>query len=399
MNTLRAFQGTDTAFSVTVSPVTVDFTAAPALMAEVHRGDGSPAVATVDATWIDPTTDKCAVAMPGPTTKDIEPGHYFLSVRTADGSAQLSYDTLVIYGAPEATASIRSLVTPAEMIGVIPEILADLRQLDAIAWLVAAATEACEDYCDRPLMPTTYDEVAFGWISGGPHRTRLRSWPVQSLRLQAHPRVALELTAPPSSTRGTVSITPNSETDLSIGSLDLSSPPIPDASLIAANYATLADLAAAATLAGWKATTNYPTYATSDIVAMDGPITLGAKYGARIYLFADDLDGYRFDARTGEIDITNVVRSGWLESWVSTDRGHYAHAVRRTYRAGYQPVPKDLKTACIMMAIHLREASKTSGPVQQQGMVGKYYTLAPTVDIPLPLKAILDRYASTWGFA
>jgi len=397
MNTLRAFQGTDTAYSVVVSPITVDFTAAPALMAEIHRGDGSPAVATVDATWIDPSGDKCAVAMPGATTKDLEVGHYFLSVRTADGTAQLSFDTLAIYPAPQGTTAQPTLVAVSEMVGVVPEILDDLAQLDAMAFLARAATEACESYCDRPLIATTFDEVAFGWISGGPHRTRLRSWPVQSLRLQSQPVVGLQLTAPASSTRGVVSVTPNSETDLSIGSLTLTASPVPVASLVMTNYATIADLAAAATLAGWTATTNYPTYATTDLVAMDGPITLGAKQGARIYLFANDLDGYRFDPRTGQIDITPVVRSGWYESWASTDRGHYAHAVRRTYRAGYDPVPKELKTAGIMMALHLRESAKVAGPVLQQGMVGRYYTIVPKLTIPLPLRTILDKYAYTWG--
>jgi hypothetical protein len=111
-----------------------------------------------------------------------------------------------------------------------------------------------------------------------------------------------------------------------------------------------------------------------------------------LHLFEDDLDGYVVRAH-GTLDVTNVP---WGEYRIGR-HGWACGPVRLTYTAGYALPPKDLRTAVIMMALHMREAAKTAGPVQQQGVRDRYYTLAPTLDIPAPVKAILDRYADNWG--
>jgi hypothetical protein len=176
MNTLRAFQGIATAFNVTLAPDTVDFFLAPDLVGEIHRGDGNVALATVTPTWINTDNDALAVPLPAATSAALEAGHYFLTVKAADGTATLSHDTLVIYPTPDGDVPIRSLVTPSEMIGVIPEITPDLGQLDALPWLLEAATVACESYLGRALYPTTIDAVDYSFLtdSGTIH---LGHWP------------------------------------------------------------------------------------------------------------------------------------------------------------------------------------------------------------------------------
>ena len=134
------------------------------------------------------------------------------------------------------------------------------------------------------------------------------------------------------------------------------------------------------------------------LVAVYGRQTVGATEGTRLYLFDTDLDGYGFDPRTGKIDLCGVAGGSWYHPR-RTVSSSLARSIRRTYAAGYDPVPNDLRSACGMLAIAIREASKVAGPVQQQGLNDRYYTVAPTVDIPAPARAILDRYADEWGVA
>lgn len=156
MNTLRAFQGVDTAFSVTLSPEAVDFPDAPALIAEVHKGDGRPALVTLTPIWHLTATDTITVPFPGTT---LPPGNYFLSARFADSTAYLSYDALVIYPGTAYTAPIRSLIAPSDAIGVIPDFKGDLGQMDGLTWLLETATVACENYCDMVLVLTDVDRL------------------------------------------------------------------------------------------------------------------------------------------------------------------------------------------------------------------------------------------------
>lgn len=318
MNTLRAFQGTATAFSVTLSPPTADFPAAPTLVADVHRGDGRAPVATVPATWADTATDLITVVMPGAITASLAAGNYLLSVRLADESAYLSYDALTVYPGTAGAAPLRSLIAPSEALGIIPEIKGDLGQLDGLAGLLEAATDACELYCDRTLVLDDYD----------------RTWPYESWTAAQY----LSLEHPVASI-ASVSVGP----------------------------------------AGW-------------------PIAAGDYV---------ETTRYDLDARTGQL---RVDAASWGDTGFITGRPR-GRLIRVVYRAGYAidpadvalgvpPVPKDLRSACLMVAVAIRESAKTSGPTQQQGMSGMYYTKnINETAIPAPARAILDRYARQWGVA
>lgn len=321
MNTLRAFQGTDTAFSVTLSPATVDFAGGPALVADVHRGDGRAPVATVTATWTNTATDLITVVLPGTVSADIPPGNYLLSVRLADETAYLSLDALVVYPSTAGTAPLRSLIAPSDAIGVIPEIKGDLGQFDGLTWLLESAATACEAYCDRKFVLADYDQT----------------WPYEPWSAVHY----LNLEHPVASIAA-----------VSVGS------------------------------AGWP------------IVAGDYTTTTR----------------YDLDTRTGQLRVDS---SSWGDTGFITGRPA-GRLIRVVYRAGYAidptdvalgvpPVPKDLQSACLMVAIAIRESAKTAGPTQQQGITGAsggYYTKnINETAIPAPARAILDRYARQWGVA
>ena len=284
------------------------------------------------------------------------------------------------------------MVTPSEAVGVVPELTPDLGQLDALPWLLESATIACESYVGRSLMPTTYDQIDYDVLNYCDGLLRLDSWPVTSLRLQTNPQVGLTITGPTGAVRATVAIGITSASDSSISTLTLKKTGSADVPLALPSYATIADLAAAVTIAGWTASTSYGTHPTSDLVAVSGPCTVGAKDGADLFLYANDMEGYRLTNKN------NVILS-WDWGSVRVGSGWAGRSVRKIYTAGYAVVPSDLKSACIMMALHLRESAKTAGPVSQQGMRDRYYTLAPTLDLPAPCKVILDRYVDMWGVA
>lgn len=258
---------------------------------------------------------------PGTVSSSLAPGNYFLSTRLADSSAYLSWDPLVIYPGTAATSAVRSLIAPSDALGVIPEMKADLGQIDALTWLLEAATVACENYCDMSLVVTDFDYLA-------PHGRRdeinLRGRPVYDFQLRTNP-----------------------------GTVD----------------------------------------------------------GDDISLFTDVFTDYQLEAEFGTVDFFG--RSGtFLNDWGHVTAGrHNRGMVRLTYRGGYAidpidvvagvlPVPKDLQSACLMVAIAIRESAKTAGPTLQQGMSGMYYTKSGTeTAVPLPARALLDRYSRQWGFA
>jgi hypothetical protein len=327
VNTLRAFQGTDAAFDVTLRPESVDFTTAPALVAEVHRGDGREPVAAVTPTWANTSTDLVTVPLPGTTTAALTPGNYILSVRTVDDSAYLSYDALVLYPGTTGATPLRSLISPSDAFGVIPDFKDDLSQFDGLSWLLEAATVACEEYCEMALAITDVDKLIYrrrhdyGWLG-------LAGRPVYDFQARTNP-----------------------------------------------DPATWSDIA------------QYTT-ALDDLVldADRGEVRLWYRHGHGSF-----------------INDTYFI-------------GHPHHQrVRLTYRAGYAidpidvdlgvaPVPRDLQTACLGVAISIREGTRTAGPTLQQGLSGSgrgsYYTKSGTETvIPSAIRPILDRYARAWGVA
>lgn len=186
MNTLRAFQGTDVAFDVTLAPESVDFPAAPALVAEVHRGDGRPALVTLTPVWQFTATDTITVSLPGTATADLPAGNYILSLRLADNAAYLSYNALVIYAGAAGATPLRSLIAPSECMGIIPEFKGDLSLIDNLTWLLEAATVACEEYCEMALVVTDVDKLVYrprhdyGWLG-------LAGRPVYDFRARTNP--------------------------------------------------------------------------------------------------------------------------------------------------------------------------------------------------------------------
>lgn len=316
MNTLRAFQGTDVAFSVTLSPETVDFPDAPALVAEVHKGDGRPALVTLTPTWQFTATDTITVSLPGTATANLPPGNYILSLRLADNAAYLSYDALAIYAGTLEASPIRSLIAPSECMGIIPEFKGDLSLVDNLTWLLEAATVACEQYCEMALVITDVDKLVYR------HRH-------------------------------------------DYGWFGLAGRPVYD----------------------FQARTNPSPFTWSDI----------AQY-------TEDLDDFVLDAERGEVRL-------WYRHGPIAVGSHHHARVRFTYRAGYaidpidvdlgvEPVPKDLQTACLAIAISIREGTRTAGPTLQQGVTGSYYTKSSSETvIPSAIRPILDRYARAWGVA
>lgn len=323
MNTLRAFQGTDAAFDVTLTPESVDFTTAPALVAELHRGDGREPVATVTPTWQNTATDTVVVPLPGATTAALAPGNYILSVRTVDDSAYLSYDALVLYAGTAGATPLRSLIAPSDAFGLIPEFKDDLSQVDNLPFLLESATVACEEYCEMKLAITDVDNLVYrhrhdyGWLG-------LAGRPVYDFQARTNPDPAT-----------------------------------------------------------WSDITHYTT-ALDDLVldAERGEVRLWYRHGHGSF-----------------INDTLYI-------------GHpHRQRIRLTYRAGYaidpidvdlgvEPVPKDLQTACLGVAISIREGTRTAGPTLQQGRSGSYYTKSATETvIPAAIRPILDRYARAWGVA
>lgn len=414
MFTVRAVQGGTWSFDIDLSGGS--FTGSETLAGTITRGDGRTPLLSFTPTWKIPSIGVVTASGSSADLDTLGVGSFFVNVGVGGGPI-VSVGILHVGPGSSVTPGLRSLVTPAEAVAVIPDILRTPDQFDALPGLLADATTLIEQECERTLILSDFDGI---WPQSSYGRTRTieLEWPiadVTKVQTRAVEAVQLRLTT---GERGSIRLVPVSATSRQVASIILSRTVsgvvVANVTLTVSDYATLALLQVALQTTGWTAVVtagyeNYPTSELVNLVAAGSSTTgIGPNQTLGLWLF----DGCNTDYEVTPlgkllIESANV----WTEDRIRSVQGRRFGAVRVVYRggyaiedadlaAGYAPVPGDLRKATVMTARSLQESALTASPIIQQSAAGKSYSKTGKAGaIPIEAMTILQNHRRVWAVA
>lgn len=413
--TIHAIQGGGIATTVTANPV-AGFNGTERLVARVTRGDHQTAVLTVTPKWSLNQTqgsyNKVDVFIQPADTLTLAPGAYTVIVALADSSMALASLTLIIYPGPGGTVSPfrRCLVTPATAMMYTPDMTQP--QIDALPFSLVSATHAVERHCGRPLAMDTYDH--FVRPTGGIFRFRLKAKPVvEVLRVSADVGPGVMVTNNGGFSNATVrTILAQPGRLLDIDSLVFTTTHNGQqtaATLNLSDFAVFGDLATGINALGygWVAQSGVPYLGMPTKDAFGTPETRNAlNQWIWVHTHTMPLGQYWADTEKGWVEINEPIPAGFIIPNIKVERSDSRYwGCRVTYRAGfateqadidlgYKPVPEDLQIAVIATALSMVEGVPQSGPVNQQSIAGRQYSLKKTFSlVPDSVLPLLSTYA------
>lgn len=154
----RAYQGNDEVFTASLSSP-LPFAGTEGLTTIVTRGDTQAAVATLDTTWNDPTVPSIDIALPGSTSALLKPDSYMLLASQTGTTPMFVVGVLQIFPNAGGAGGIRSLCTVPQALIMAPELLTYQSHFDQLPATLEQATTACENYCNRKLLLTSFDRL------------------------------------------------------------------------------------------------------------------------------------------------------------------------------------------------------------------------------------------------
>jgi hypothetical protein len=175
--TARAVQGGTWSFDIDLSGGT--FTGSETLTGTFTRGDGRAPLLTFTPTWKTPSTGVITASGSSADLDTLGTGAFFVNVGVV-GGPMVSVGVLHVVAGSSTTTGLRSLVTPSEAVAIIPDILVNPDQFDALPGLLADATATIEQECERTLVLTSFDGI---WLQSdyGYTRTIELEWPVADI--------------------------------------------------------------------------------------------------------------------------------------------------------------------------------------------------------------------------
>lgn len=308
------------------------------------------------------------------------------------------------------------LITLARALYALPADISTADQ-DTVPTLIAAASRACERWCNRSFTAADYDEVrtpsAAPQFTAQADMVQLRNFPLNSVARVAGGRTSAILianTATSTNQRATaeITVTGNPESQLTATGLTLlrvaSAVPY-TSSLTFAAYPTLSSLAAAVNALGngWTATVqaNLGAWPSSELVSPEGPLGC-LSTGCSFDVFAADLQIIKPDREAGIVYFAGYSAGPagspyWggelLGSDVDLTYGTFRPQVRVRYNAGWSAIPDDVQLACAN-AVQVMFANQTSDPRFKSVSLGdKSFTLGDTgMQLPDSSKVLLAPY-------
>jgi hypothetical protein len=315
-----------------------------------------------------------------------------------------------------------SLIALDRAVAALPNLRDD--QLGTVPALIAAASRAAENYCNRHFLAADYDEEYDG---NGFGSLLLKQFPVNRVdRLMTSPRPVLAVAnvdrarvAIASAALATAVAAPAGRDDpLPASALLLRAfrdgVPDPDATLPFSAHPTLNDLAAAVNAlgGGWTATvpdpSTYGRWPTAWLRAPQGAYNAAGGAQARFTLHTLPLANYQLDAATGEVRFGSEDTYGPLEGfgpyfYVDPDpfvlRG--PKAIRVLYNAGFRAVPDDVQQAVALICQKMFDDDNTSQVYESEKLGDYEYRRSTTrftlTSLPAAALNILNFYKDWRG--
>lgn len=413
--TMRVLQGNGASETVVLNPKAT-FNGTELLTAKVFRGDNQNAILTLTPKWslnqIQGYYNSVDVFITSVQTLNLLPGSYSILVSLADNSMSLADGLLVVYAAPGGVngAFQRCLVSPSTAQMFLPDVTQ--QQMDALAFTLVGATYAIEQVCGQPLAMDSYDHIVRP--IGGTFKFRLRSKPVaEMIRVAADVGPGLTITnnstGLSNATVQTVLLQPGRLMD--IGSLVFATTVAGETTsytLTMSDYPTFGDLASRINTLGhgWVAQVLAPFSGLPTRDAFGSPETRSAlNQVVWVHTHYMAIGQYWVDTDRGVLEINEPIPGGYLIPNYKVERTDSRYwGARVTYRAGYatsagdialgyRPVPENLQIACVATALSMIEGVPQSGPVNQQSIAGRQYSLKKSFSlIPDSVRPLLAGY-------
>lgn len=157
----RVFQGEATTFTVTLPGATYQGT--ETLTCVINDGSTNAALLTLTPTWASGQTTGqykiINVAFSSANASALPVGFYIALIGIAAGAAPLAYGLVEIYGTAGGTPTLDSFVTPAQVIGQVPEIASNADQIAAVPVMLQTATATIRRWLnDQHINQATYTE-------------------------------------------------------------------------------------------------------------------------------------------------------------------------------------------------------------------------------------------------
>lgn len=412
---MRAVQGGGASVTVALGP-TATFNGNEPLTGVVYRGDNQDAIVTFTPEWSLNQQQgyfaKVDVFLTSVQTMNLPPGSYTILLSLADKSMSLASGLLIIYPGPggASTPFYRCLVTPATAQMYLPDITQ--QQFDSLPYTLVSATWAIERYCGWPLALDTYDHIVRP--EAGIFRFRLKARPVtEILRVSADVGPGVEITNGLSGLSGatvqTVLLQPGRLMDVKqlVFKTTING-------IVTSQTITLDDFPTFGALAsginalgyGWTAKSIIPFVGLPTTEAFGSPETRNAlNQWIWVHTHCMPIGQYWANTERGWIELNEPIPGGYLIPNLKVERTDSRYwGARVTYRAGfatteedialgYQPVPEDLQIATVATALSMMESIPQSGPINQQSIAGRQYSLKRTFNlIPDSVISLLAPY-------
>lgn len=403
--TQTLIQGQGAAFTVTLNPPAA-FEGTEALAATVSTGGTDAALLTLTPTWSAGQTagsyTRVDLAYTSEQAASLAPGYYVVTTTLADNSAALAWGLLTVLSAPGQQPAQDFLVSPAEVLGLLPDV-ATATTLASLPRVIGAATDAIRRYCSRNFTRVTVTKEFRPSYEG---LVRLDEIPVnQVLRIAAGRDNALSITGPSTAQIASVrsAFTGDLDSGLTATGLILSSTSsavATETTLLYADYPTLASLAAAVNaVGGWQATTQagYSPWPSTELVGTDA--AQGALSGAMLDVYSEDVAMERLDPFTGMLQLgtglygSSLNTPAWGPDWGQFATPRFPTRVRVTYDAGFATIPSPV----VMAAIEIIQAAfsrlATDQALRSETADDYSYTLRDQLDaIPESARKALAPY-------
>lgn len=403
---VRAIQGVGDTWTITLTTST--FQGTESLSAIVSTGTTAPPLLTTAPTWTNGQTTgnfgKIDVTLTNVQTAALAPGYYILSISLADSSAAMAWGLLEVVSSPGGTPTQDFLVSPSEVLGLVPD-LTSPENLADLPRVIGAATQAVRSYCRCNFTRTTWTKEFTPTYAG---QVRLDEVPINEvLRIATSRDAALYIMGPSSAQIANVRYAYTGDWAAGIVVTGLILTKVVNAvttttTLLFSTYPMLSNLVSAINALGWSTRLNsqYAYWPTTELVG--GNVAQGAMTdsGAQMDVYSEDASLERLDQETGMVWLryktgsTTLDSPTWGPDWPQfVTPSRFPSRVRVSYDAGYDVIPSPVVMACVETVQAMFSRLATDQIIQSEKAGDYSYSLRDQLDfIPASAKHALAPY-------
>lgn len=361
----RAFQGEGTATTNVFVPA-ANFQGTESLTATISDGSTAAAVLTITPVWASGQTagnyTKVTCTLTAANLAALAPGFYLVMIAIASGGAALAEGLLQVFSGTSQSPVLDSFASPAQVIGLVPEVASQPDKIAALPMLLTAATTMIRRWLmDRDVTQRDYTADFSVALDGS---IRLSQIPVNKIYwVKSQAEDALTVSNSAAQFAEVVFTTTG---DVAAGqtvtglTLNWTTNGIPGTSAVAytANMTVSALVTAVnAVGSGWTALagTGYGSWAVTELFG--GLIGQGARGGkaAVLQVYASVSTEAKFHPDDGQK--TGIVYVGQQDSQFANRWGSYPMfddapssnlgLVRVSWNAGFATIPAIIQLACV----------------------------------------------------